>query len=69
MASLMCPSQVIGIAINSRLLNERQAEEERQKVLEQIGLPVCDVIRNGPDELIDAVLDFKRSRKVNEVQL
>jgi uncharacterized NAD-dependent epimerase/dehydratase family protein len=68
MASLMCPSQVIGVAINSRLLNDQQAEQERRRVREEMGLPVCDVIRNGPDELIDAVLDFKRRRKVHEVE-
>jgi hypothetical protein len=26
------------------------------------GLPVCDVIRDGPDELADAVLQFKAER-------
>jgi uncharacterized NAD-dependent epimerase/dehydratase family protein len=62
MANLMCPSEVIGIAINTRLLSDSEAAQERDRVREQMGLPVCDVIRDGTDELVDAVLDLKRRR-------
>jgi len=51
--------EVIGIAMNSRKLNEADAETERQRVRDEFGLPVCDVIRHGPDELVDAVLKFQ----------
>ncbi|GAG03596.1 unnamed protein product, partial [marine sediment metagenome] len=27
----------------------------------RLGLPVCDVIRDGPDELVDAVLQLKQT--------
>jgi D-glutamate N-acetyltransferase len=59
MASITQPSRVIGISMNSRLVNDEQAEAERERVRAELGLPVCDVFRHGPDELVDAVLKFK----------
>jgi uncharacterized NAD-dependent epimerase/dehydratase family protein len=59
MANLMHPCRVIGVAMNSRLLNPQQAEEERRRVREEMELPVCDVFRHGPDDLVQAVLDLK----------
>lgn len=58
MASLMGPSQVIGVGMNSRLLTADGAEEEREKVQRLLGLPVCDVFRDGPDALVEAVLQL-----------
>ncbi len=58
-ASLMMPSKVIGIAMNSRLLSAEDAESERARVREEFGLPVCDVFRHGSDELLDAVVKFR----------
>jgi uncharacterized NAD-dependent epimerase/dehydratase family protein len=62
MANLVSPSKVIGIAINSRLLSADQAAGEREKARREFGLPVCDVVRDGPDELIKANLDLKADR-------
>lgn len=59
MANLVSPSKVIGIAINSRRLNDDQAAKERERVSREFGLPACDVIRDGPDDLIQAILDLK----------
>ncbi len=50
--------EVIGIAMNGRKLSPADAAAERQRVCQEFGLPVCDVIRNGPEELVDAVLKF-----------
>jgi uncharacterized NAD-dependent epimerase/dehydratase family protein len=55
MANLMCPSKVIGIAMNSRKVSGAEAERERERVRRELGLPVCDVIRHGPDELLQAI--------------
>jgi uncharacterized NAD-dependent epimerase/dehydratase family protein len=55
MANLMGPSQVIGVAMNSRNVSADEAEREREHVRNALGLPVCDVIRHGPDELVQAV--------------
>lgn len=57
MARLANPqARVIGVAMNSRVLNADEAEAEREKVRKELGVPVCDVIRHGPDELVDAIL-------------
>ncbi len=55
MANLMFPSQVIGVAINSKNASSDEAERERERVRSELGLPVCDVIRHGPEELVQAI--------------
>jgi uncharacterized NAD-dependent epimerase/dehydratase family protein len=60
MASLAMPSRVIGIAMNSRLLSNDDAEAERRRVRDEFGVPVCDVLRHGPHDLVDAVLALQR---------
>ncbi len=59
MANLMGPSRVIGVGINSRRLSDRQAADERRRVSDELGLPACDVLRDGPDELLQAILAMK----------
>lgn len=63
MAGLHEPCPVIGISMNSRLLSDSAAAEERQRVEQEMGLPVCDVFRDGPDRLKDAVLDYQQTRQ------
>lgn len=59
MARVMHPCRVIGVAMNSRLLTGTEAAAQRDAVRHELGLPVCDVLRHGPDELVRAVLDLK----------
>jgi uncharacterized NAD-dependent epimerase/dehydratase family protein len=59
MASLAMPSKVIGVAMNSRLLSPEAAEVERDRVRRELGVPVCDVIRHGPDDLLEAILAYR----------
>jgi uncharacterized NAD-dependent epimerase/dehydratase family protein len=59
MASVTRPCRVIGVAMNSRRVSAEAAEVERERVRTELGLPVCDVFRHGPDELVDAVIRFK----------
>jgi uncharacterized NAD-dependent epimerase/dehydratase family protein len=59
-ASLAMPSRVIGVAVNSRLLSPVEAEQERERVRRELGVPVCDVIRDGPDELVNAILALRQ---------
>jgi uncharacterized NAD-dependent epimerase/dehydratase family protein len=62
MAGIFQPSRVVGIAMNSRSLSEQAARQERTRVEDEFGLPVCDVIREGPGELVEAVLQLKQER-------
>jgi uncharacterized NAD-dependent epimerase/dehydratase family protein len=59
MANLISPSRMIGVAINSRRLNDKQAADERKRVSGELGLPACDVLRDGPDELLQAIVQMK----------
>jgi uncharacterized NAD-dependent epimerase/dehydratase family protein len=59
MANVMHPCRVIGIAMNGRQLTDDEARDERARVRDELQLPVCDVLRDGPDELVDAVLDLR----------
>jgi uncharacterized NAD-dependent epimerase/dehydratase family protein len=56
MANLMHPCRVIGVAMNSRLLSESEAQAERKQLRQELGVPVCDVFRHGTEELVHAVL-------------
>jgi uncharacterized NAD-dependent epimerase/dehydratase family protein len=53
--------KIIGIGINSRRVSKDEAARERERVKTEFGLPACDVFRDGPDELVDAVLRFKNA--------
>jgi uncharacterized NAD-dependent epimerase/dehydratase family protein len=55
----LAPTRVIGVGMNSRLLTPEAAEAERERVRAELGVPVCDVFRHGPDELVDAVLALR----------
>jgi len=59
LASLAMPSRVIGVAVNSRLLSPDEAEQERERVRRELGVPVCDVLRDGPEDMVDAVLALR----------
>ncbi len=59
-AGAIAPTRVIGIGLNSRLLSAADAERERERVRAELGLPVCDVYRHGPEELVEAVLGLQK---------
>lgn len=62
MASARHPCRSLGVAMNSRYLDDAAAEAERRRMREAMQLPVCDVYRHGPDELVDAVIAFREER-------
>ena len=66
MASLMIPSKVIGVAMNSRKVSAEEAERERERVSRELGLPTCDVIRDGPDPLLAAIRELMPTSSVNQ---
>jgi uncharacterized NAD-dependent epimerase/dehydratase family protein len=59
MANIHQRCDVIGIGMNSRRVTAVEAARERERIRGEFGLPVCDVLRDGPDELVDAVIAFK----------
>ena len=61
MAGAAHESTVIGVSMNTRNLTSDQAAEQRERVGREFGLPVCDVVRHGPDDLVDAVVAFHQS--------
>lgn len=63
LAALVQPTQVIGVAMNGRLISPEQAEAEKRRVQEEVGLPVCDVFRDGPDVLVRAIEQLHESLK------
>lgn len=60
MASIYWPCPVIGVSMNSRRVDGPAAEAERVHVERALGVPACDVIRHGPQVLVDAILQFHR---------
>ena len=61
MANIHQPCKIIGIGINSRRVSAEEAERERERIKAEFGLPACDIFRDGPDELVEAVLAFKQA--------
>jgi uncharacterized NAD-dependent epimerase/dehydratase family protein len=59
LASLQGPTEFIGVALNGRLLSDAEAVEERDRLSSELALPVCDVFRDGPGALTDAVLALR----------
>lgn len=55
MASLYQPCSTIAVAMNGRHVSAATAIEIAQKVSDELELPVCDVIRDGPAPLLDVV--------------
>ena len=61
MANVHQPCKIIGIGINSRRLSKDEAARERARTKAEFGLPACDVFRDGPDELVEAVIAFQKA--------
>lgn len=63
MASIYQPCETIGFAMNGRRLNKPQADELAQSIEAEMGLPVVDVIRDGPERLVEAADAFYQSKR------
>ena len=61
MSNVHQPCKIIGIGINSRRASKEEATRERERTKAEFGLPACDVFRDGPDELVEAVIRFKKA--------
>lgn len=59
-ANIMHPCRVIGVAVNGQKYADDTVAAECERVSRQLGLPACDVIRQGPEKLVEAVLGLGR---------
>lgn len=59
-ASIMHPCRVIGVAVNGQRFAADAVAAECERVERRLGLPACDVIRHGPQKLVEAVLRLRR---------
>lgn len=60
MASVMHPGRVIGVAVNGRHLSDSELSRECHRVHDRLQVPVCDVMRSGSGQLVDAVLALQK---------
>jgi uncharacterized NAD-dependent epimerase/dehydratase family protein len=59
MANLRHPCKIIGIAINTRTMNQADALAEIARTEATYGLPTCDVYRTGADKLVKACVALR----------
>jgi len=55
------PAPVIGIVVNTFHMDEDDARREMERVEKETGLPADDVVRFGPDKILDVVLEAGKS--------
>jgi uncharacterized NAD-dependent epimerase/dehydratase family protein len=58
-ANIMHPCRVIGVAVNGRNFSDAEVADECERVGRWLGLPICDVIRHGPQKLVEAILELR----------
>jgi uncharacterized NAD-dependent epimerase/dehydratase family protein len=63
MAKPMRPSKVIGIALNTRGMDEAAAQAAIKQAEAESGLPATDAVRYGADKLFQAIVDYQESQR------
>jgi uncharacterized NAD-dependent epimerase/dehydratase family protein len=58
-ARIMHPCRVVGVAVNGQRFPAEAVAAECRRVEKQLGLPACDVIRQGPEKLVEAALRLR----------
>ena len=61
MAGIFEPCPVIGVSMNSRRVSAEEAQCEQDRIEDELGVPVCDVVRHGSSKLIGAIEAFQES--------
>jgi len=59
-AGLMHSCRVIGVALNGWRFSDAEVAAECERLEARLGMPACDVLRHGPDKLVEAVRRLKR---------
>lgn len=60
LASYLRPAKVVGVSLHCGQFSDAQAADAVQRVEQETGLPVTDVIRFGADKLVDALAAHRR---------
>lgn len=60
MANVMHPCRTIGVAVNTYGLDDATARAEVDRAEAESGLPATDVLRFGTENLVEAILSFRR---------
>lgn len=63
MCSYLRPAKVLGVAFNTYGMSDKEAEEAINNAQNELGLPVCDPVRQGAEVLFDAIQNYKESMK------
>jgi uncharacterized NAD-dependent epimerase/dehydratase family protein len=63
-ANIMHPCRVIGVAVNGLGFSDDAVAAECERVAHRLNLPACDVLRHGPDRLVEAAMEW-RGKKAN----
>jgi uncharacterized NAD-dependent epimerase/dehydratase family protein len=58
MANAAHPCRFIGVAINSRCVEEPAYRAERDRIESEWNLPACDVFRKNAEPLVETVLEM-----------
>ena len=61
MANIFQRCDFVGVSMNSRRVSVDEAEREKDRIRDLLGLPVCDVFRDGPSELVEAGAGYRDS--------
>ena len=61
-ANIMHPCRVIGLAVNGMRYSEAEIAAECSRVEKEFQLPACDVIRQGPGKLVEAVRKMRQEK-------
>ncbi|HLA84986.1 MAG TPA: DUF1611 domain-containing protein [Thermoguttaceae bacterium] len=62
-ANLVHPCRSIGVAVNGRGFPDDQVAAECERLEASLGLPTCDVLRHGPEKLVQAVLNLQQEKR------
>jgi uncharacterized NAD-dependent epimerase/dehydratase family protein len=63
MAAFVQPTKVLGIAVNTRGMDDAEARKVVEDAQRQTGLPATDCVRFGAKPLFDAILAFQEKQK------
>ncbi len=63
MCAYLRPSKVVGVAFNTYGMTEDEAMAAISSASQNLGLPVCDPVRQGAAVLFDAIEKYKESMK------